>query len=710
MAADGRFRLREIEIEGFKGFTKSQTIPLNGRHLFVVGRNALGKSSVIEAIRWNLFGSSSRPGEIVLNQWYTGTCRVKAGLETGTRLVRLNRSLTRGTGGKSVAELTDSSGAVLSITDTLPQLASVDAGEGMHVVYSAQFAALHRAAKDLKPFARTLYSYLGLSDVPVLLEELKEFISTHEEVEKGLGQDLAAARSAVESALADVSDQITRVVANAPWGSSRVPTPSETYDRIAKFNQELAGTLSDYQPPSVGPNPEALLAETEGLVARATQSKLGDLETERNKATSVLQNRQDAAAQVNSLLTQLEQNRQAQVREAGVRESILSGETQESIAEQTASLTRAATESALGLEIRRKGVEWYGIQSDAGAQPRCPICGTNTPHEEIVAQLKKTIAASSQTDRNLVERKIALAARLQRLKEVDGRLAELQRLRATLEEDLERHRGQVEKWIGKPQPVESLAATLARIVEKRTAALLQLEGRVADVGSSNAAIRQRLQNLHEEVRFHRFQDQERVLKARREQADRAQEALADFESFGESVRKIRAALESALVAQLKTHIPAVDDRLSSAFQALTSHPVFDRVMIQEDNLLELQLRVASSDDPKNHLPPEDVLNGQALSALELVPYFAFSELIDAPIEVHLLLLDDPTQAFDPEHIETLIAKLAGLGKRVQLIVATHEAEKFEQFVSKAFDTGSYAVVRFQAFDKMAGPSFVHADG
>ena len=55
------FRLERILIEGFKGFTKTQEIDLKNRHVFLLSPNAKGKSSIVEAIRWGLFGSSGRP-------------------------------------------------------------------------------------------------------------------------------------------------------------------------------------------------------------------------------------------------------------------------------------------------------------------------------------------------------------------------------------------------------------------------------------------------------------------------------------------------------------------------------------------------------------------------------------------------------------------------------------------------------------------------
>lgn len=57
-----------------------------------------------------------------------------------------------------------------------------------------------------------------------------------------------------------------------------------------------------------------------------------------------------------------------------------------------------------------------------------------------------------------------------------------------------------------------------------------------------------------------------------------------------------------------------------------------------------------------------------------------------------MLLDDPTRAFDKEHIEVLIEQLAVLGQRVQLVVATQETESFRDLLPRSFERESYVVV------------------
>ena len=134
------FTVQSLEIEGFKGFTARQRIDFDGRHVFLLGQNGNGKSSIIEAVRWGLFGSARRPNEIVANQGYGVRCRVDISLVRDGVEWHLRRTLNMGTSGGSDAVLTDAQGTERRMQEIMPQLDSVDAGEGMHIIFAPHSA------------------------------------------------------------------------------------------------------------------------------------------------------------------------------------------------------------------------------------------------------------------------------------------------------------------------------------------------------------------------------------------------------------------------------------------------------------------------------------------------------------------------------------------------------------------------------------------
>ena len=90
------FVIDSIKIEGFKAFTKVQTLQLGGKHLFLFGENGKGKSSILEAIRWCIWGGEQET--LLRNAFYQEDCQVELGLKTSSGLWKLHRRMRPGSG------------------------------------------------------------------------------------------------------------------------------------------------------------------------------------------------------------------------------------------------------------------------------------------------------------------------------------------------------------------------------------------------------------------------------------------------------------------------------------------------------------------------------------------------------------------------------------------------------------------------------------
>ena len=233
------FRIGRISVEGFKGFTKVQEIDLSKRHLFLIGPNGNGKSSIVEAIRWGLFGSTGRPNDIVRNTGYGGDCRVEIGLARNGKEWCLRRILTPG-GSGSRAELLDESGKEHHIRDVLPQIDSLDAGEGTHIIFAPQSIPLRRQPDDLTPFERTVFGHLGLTHARVMLSYLEDFVKEQEDEEASLDRRISDRNKQVEDRIAELERQRGVILSLPPWDNDPQPSIADT-ERKAR---ELIGKIA----------------------------------------------------------------------------------------------------------------------------------------------------------------------------------------------------------------------------------------------------------------------------------------------------------------------------------------------------------------------------------------------------------------------------------------------------------------------------------
>jgi hypothetical protein len=271
------FKLQQVTIEGFKGFTGRKSVRINSKHMFILGPNNYGKSSIVEAIRWGLFGSTRRPGEVVANQTYAGDCSVELQIEQAIQEWTLKRRLMTGTS-ETRAELLDKQGQPHPLASVLPELVSVPAGEGMHIIGKAQSAPLRRLPEDVSPFERTIYSYLGLADVRGVIIRLEDFIRLQETTEKELGEEVGKRKINTESELSRMIEQRDEIIKNPPWGTGSIPTQADTISKIEQFIKELSVGITSQSTPVGGLELGSLIREAEALVERVSRASRSEVE------------------------------------------------------------------------------------------------------------------------------------------------------------------------------------------------------------------------------------------------------------------------------------------------------------------------------------------------------------------------------------------------------------------------------------------------
>ena len=130
---------------------------------------------------------------------------------------RLSRVLTPGSG-ESQPELLDDSGQVQRIGDVLPQIDSLDAGEGTHIIFAAQSAPLGRPPEDLSPFEKTVIGHLGLTDASALMSHLETFAKEQEEEENRLTSLVDDKRGRLTDRISELERQRRLILAGATLG------------------------------------------------------------------------------------------------------------------------------------------------------------------------------------------------------------------------------------------------------------------------------------------------------------------------------------------------------------------------------------------------------------------------------------------------------------------------------------------------------------
>lgn len=674
------FTVQSVEIEGFKGFTTRQRIDFGGRHIFLLGQNGNGKSSIIEAVRWGLFGSARRPNEIVANQGYGGRCRVDITLVSEGAKWRLRRTLNRGTSGGSDAVLTDAQGTERLMQEIMPQLDSVDAGEGMHIIFAPQSTPLRRQPEDLTAFERTVFNHLDLTHPRALLGHLDDIKDGQELKENELGEECTGVRDAINRQIDYLERQRGNITSSPPWDGDRPPTVVQSEQKARNLITKITGE----QPDELlnGLSLDALIdSAEESLIERRDRDQ-----TELENELFQVDNRKEQFEELLSYLQRIEELRLDEQRAVDGLAATLGGVPIDDLRKSAAETRRKAGALALRREIADKVAELLEFEQEEEID--CPVCAVSHTKYALESALH---VAFKQSPESISQDLVQLESRIQRADALEEKLRNILIDLSSLQEKVNESRKQTSADDATELLETADSATLTAIINRYADRSSSIGQQIDNQDSWFGEKQSQLRKLEEEDKYHRIQKDLRELHQARNRFGRTEETYGDLVSFGESVRTIYQAVSDAIKERLEEDLPEVSNNLSEVFAALTSHPYYDRLAIPHALLPKLELRVSSSKEPGAEYRT-GVLNGQAESALDLVPYFAFSQTEDAPTEVYLVLLDDPTRAFDEDHTRILIEGLARLGQNVQIMVASHETSRFRDLVPQNFDSGSYVIV------------------
>ena len=691
------FRIESVSIEGFKAFTKPQTFQFGGRHVFLFGPNGLGKTSIVEAVRWCLFGLAARPGEIVKNQFYGGHCIVEMKLDGPDGRWTMQRRLRpSASGGEAASTIRDPGGTQRNLEDVFPLLGRIGPREGTHVIYAAQQPSSRRPEADISDFSYVVYRYLGLEEVPrlsdVLLRLSADWKIREEEVCRAV-DDLGEQFS---ERIADVEASLNRIISDPPWGNALTPTNVDTRDKINELGtdaERLGAQCSSDTLDGLGLREK--LFEIETALDTFLAGELGAVNQTLDERSRMLQDAESLLIAAGSSAHDMEAlscRKKSVVRKLS---SLLNGSTLEVI-ETDLQLVESDFERAqLKLDVVRSSLKYMNATHHEAEEELCPTCEAGVSFGQLKLELEEVETSEDSSTKKFLEQRDQLRDRLSQGEDLTGQQTRLDVEIAECEGRWDRIIKEAGQRFGLPSPpsMESLDKYVDGLRKQCQDLEITLE-------SKNEARRKwdtRIENARKELTFQEL----RTLKGRLQRLHDIQyeslhenlKELADLRDIGDKTRSL---LNNRLQERLELDLPPLAREMTEVYLRLTGKPTFDSMSIHQgkdvDDSMTLELRVSSSRGSGTWRIEDGILNGQALNAIQLVPYFVFSRYQEGPL-LDLLLLDDPTQAFDTGKIGLLLKELADAASHATLFVATHEEDRFLPVLKDFFCPGDVKAYR-----------------
>lgn len=703
MMPKSAFTIDKVTIEGFKVFRDRQTFDVKGRHVFLFGPNGHGKTSFVEAIRWCLFGLASRGGETVKNQFYAGPCTVQLGLRGPNGIWTLQRTL--GTE-RSPLVVRDPSGHRQDVEDVFPQLSRIGPSEGTHVIYAAQQPSSRRPEADITDFSYVVYRYLGLEDVPRLLATLKQLMQNWETAENEILHEHDELGEQISDRLTDVQDRLTRITEEPPWGDEITPVLETTRSRVNDLMNEAhaMGALTNLEG-LLEVSEDEKLDRAESAVSEALSGEETPLQERLRDSTDRLHGLQ----QMDTEIKATEQALTTTMDEIGA----IDRQLDESLADMT---IEAGEHRLEDISTALDQAQHLGTIVDSASRYldgvddvsfECPVCGSDHEIDAVKVSLALRKQEIDPATRALIDEREQLSEAINKASALAARkriaVEESQLREKNLSQLFESARAD----FNTPELVNRNA--LEELTRKCEASVAGIQRALTSREETRTRWSNRISRLRRELSFHRLRHlQGRLRHLHDERYEGLRGDASELGKFRDAVGQIVASLTEKLKQALDQVLPPVAAQMTEVYMRLTEQPVFDSVTIlhhpdAQDATPELELRVTSSRGAGIWSTRDGVLNGQALNALQLVPYFVFSRYQEEPL-LDLLLLDDPTQAFDTRRIELLLKELSDATAHAHLLVATHEEERFLPTLLDHFSVNQVFVLRTNAPDDK-GPHF-----
>jgi DNA repair exonuclease SbcCD ATPase subunit len=219
--------------------------------------------------------------------------------------------------------------------------------------------------------------------------------------------------------------------------------------------------------------------------------------------------------------------------------------------------------------------------------------------------------------------------------------------------------------------------------------ILDLERELNDKTSGMSIYKSRTREIKIEAEYHRLLKLKANLSELKisEEWQEIEQLISEYLVLLDSIMEISKALGNAYTKAFNEHLTAINQKVCEIYKILTaqlSYPDARVKQISSDSeSIEIVMEVGVSERDIWRKPTE-VLNEQARNAVVLVPYFAFSELGMLQHDLDFLLIDDPSRSFDYKHLESLMKLLVTVSDHAQVVLATHEKEKFEKPVRDLF--------------------------
>lgn len=721
-----KVKLVSLTVVGFRGFVGEQTIEFDRSPVFLLGDNGTGKSSVLGAIEWCLFGDVAKIPQHRSND-QEDIQNPKSERLDGTLLLisddeeyRVTRHRVPGKSTMTELSIASPSGEELRGEEAeqgIFQLLRLTQESFTRSVYLHQESIRDLLTEDLKSRNEAMDRLLGLDGPKELLEAMSDGIRTWKKESTRQQNAYSEIKQRVEGRIQEVQARITqskgavaekgldpenveigvgRSLVSDAWkvanillkeaGQPEVDTP------IIQDHKELGGS-SDLINALIRTVRNAFpeTKQISSLVTRRTEA-----EEHKTLYSGRLTRWQQAEKDLDTFLDTKGNREKLRARIAKSKTNI-------------EKLTNERRELNARLLVIKDAISYI---QDMGSIV-CPICGNEIADgADRAKHLRQEMKGLGREELEKLDKKLDSEKQRQLTAEED--LSDLERLE---DEEAKTHKKvdekvvEISEFLGKPiepnaDPIPKISAEIGKLtkeIRNLREPLSAREARLTEIEQIRSQVEAAAKLLEERDRLENLAgiEKSKEMRALKKSVGSIEERIFVADEIVKGIGRQQESMAKEILS-------ACQSTIQDYYQKLCDHPHYDnlRIDVSSKELKsgfrnEYEINVFNTKEKSNVSAAPKLSTGQ-LNSVALSVFLAMSMEDAYTHNLDLVLIDDPSQNLDGPHMLALRDVLGEVAKKTNLVVASHDPE-FRAIIEDSFSAKQARIYQFGSYDPNSGP-------
>lgn len=704
-----KFTLADIEIEGFRGINKQVTLRFSNKCTTIFAPNGMGKTSILGAIEWCLFGDlkyqekeNLTNDELVNINHRAGRARVRLTLtdQKGTYVIERERGI-RKKGSDVTMTFPDNHVVAGSEAEaSIFRLTGLTFDDFYRAVFLHQESVRGLLTEEPRIRNEALDRLFGLDKIRSILLSIPMKVTVDAMVK--LDQEKSKLTDRISGASEQIESERRKRIDEAVavgYQESDLNLQTAAHE-LSNAASQLNILTKDSGQDGLEPPIVNELQDIDRSIKKMKQH-IRDIRASGsvNQLNEKLVQRQFKIKQLHKSFDDATQR--CQTTKRTVNEYRIKFGSVEEIDTRISDLKKSKQDSQLKLKDKnlqnRLLMDAIDYLNSVPVSNLCPVCGESKDTKVLIDDLQTKVVGQFKIEINQLNTSIQKTAEeIDSMTDARRQLTQLLTEERGASEENEKVIAEIKTTI-KDTSSSTDPLVILQTATERNNKEIELMTKSAEIREKGLAdcelVLDRIKTISKfmdiDEQFIKLQD-----KIEQETGEGYEKELGELMAMQTSLDSIARTLNKVATQQAEDLITQSHDEISRYYGLLCNHPLFDGIRIDVgtklSNMIEknsYSIHAYSSKKGLDTLACSRLSTAQ-MNCVALSLYLALSKIL--PHGLGFVILDDPSQNLDSEHKEALCKLLEEIMEDSQLIIASHDSEiqsNFDKTLDKNESTG-----------------------